>query len=80
MDYWLFMWGILITMVGIFVGAMVPGRSKKYKSGAGIRVTFSATVGTPQEGQYLLDQIIKIRHPSTGAFVMYDIEYKTESS
>lgn len=52
--------------------------AKKKSSGAGMRVTFSATVPTYEEGQYLLDHILKIRHPQNGSYVMYDVDYKIE--
>ena len=51
---------------------------RKISSGGGMRVTFSATVPTFEEGQYLLDHILKIRHPQNGSYVMYDVDFKID--
>lgn len=67
---------VALLNIGFLVFYLKQG--KKTPSRAGFRVTFSATVPTSEESQYLLDHILKIRHPQNGSYVMYDVDFKID--
>ncbi len=69
------------TIVGIVIYQFLKWGWKKLRTPprkGGFRVTFSATTSTFDESTYLLDHILKVRHPQSGSFTMYDVDYKVE--
>ncbi len=44
----------------------------------GMRVTFTATVDSHEDGMYLLEHIVNIPVPEGKTYTMYDVDYRVE--